>query len=47
MQRAGLEWSYRLAREPRRLWRRYASQNPRFIVAFAGQYVRYRRGLRR
>ncbi|MEX2527831.1 MAG: WecB/TagA/CpsF family glycosyltransferase [Gemmatimonadota bacterium] len=31
MQRAGLEWSYRLAREPRRLWRRYLVQNPRFL----------------
>ncbi len=40
MQRAGLEWSYRLSREPRRLWRRYASQNPRFLAAFAHQYLR-------
>jgi N-acetylglucosaminyldiphosphoundecaprenol N-acetyl-beta-D-mannosaminyltransferase len=40
MQRAGLEWSYRLSREPRRLWRRYASQNPRFLVAFGRQCLR-------
>jgi len=44
MQRAGLEWSYRLAREPRRLWRRYARYNPRFVAAFARQYARHRRG---
>jgi N-acetylglucosaminyldiphosphoundecaprenol N-acetyl-beta-D-mannosaminyltransferase len=44
MQRMGLEWCYRLAREPRRLWRRYASYNPRFIVAFARQYVAHRTG---
>ncbi|HEY2718915.1 MAG TPA: WecB/TagA/CpsF family glycosyltransferase [Solirubrobacteraceae bacterium] len=44
MQRNGLEWSYRLAREPRRLWRRYARYNPRFVAGFAGQYVRHRRG---
>jgi N-acetylglucosaminyldiphosphoundecaprenol N-acetyl-beta-D-mannosaminyltransferase len=44
MQRAGLEWIYRLAREPRRLWRRYARYNPRFVVAFARQYARERRG---
>jgi UDP-N-acetyl-D-mannosaminuronic acid transferase (WecB/TagA/CpsF family) len=25
MQKAGLEWSYRLAHEPRRLFRRYAT----------------------
>jgi N-acetylglucosaminyldiphosphoundecaprenol N-acetyl-beta-D-mannosaminyltransferase len=44
MQRGGLEWVYRLSREPRRLWRRYASQNPRFVAAFARQYVRTLRG---
>jgi N-acetylglucosaminyldiphosphoundecaprenol N-acetyl-beta-D-mannosaminyltransferase len=43
MQRNGLEWTYRLFREPRRLWRRYARYNPRFVVGFARQYARYRR----
>lgn len=43
MQRNGLEWIYRLSREPRRLWRRYASQNPRFVMGFARQYLRERR----
>jgi N-acetylglucosaminyldiphosphoundecaprenol N-acetyl-beta-D-mannosaminyltransferase len=47
MQRNGLEWSYRLAREPRRLWRRYARYNPRFIAGFARQYARHRRSGRR
>lgn len=32
MQRAGLEWLYRLIREPRRLWRRYLRNNPRFVL---------------
>lgn len=32
MQQAGLEWAYRLAVEPRRLWRRYASIVPRFLA---------------
>lgn len=27
----GLEWVYRLAKEPRRLWRRYLLGNPRFV----------------
>jgi len=31
MQRAGLEWLFRLATEPRRLWRRYASY-PLFVA---------------
>jgi N-acetylglucosaminyldiphosphoundecaprenol N-acetyl-beta-D-mannosaminyltransferase len=42
MQETGLEWTYRLAHEPRRLWRRYARYNPRFIAGFAGQYARHR-----
>jgi len=42
MQSAGLEWLYRLAHEPRRLWRRYARYNPRFVTGFARQYLRHR-----
>ena len=41
----GLEWIYRLAREPRRLWRRYARYNPRFVAGFARQYAKARSGL--
>jgi N-acetylglucosaminyldiphosphoundecaprenol N-acetyl-beta-D-mannosaminyltransferase len=44
MQSAGLEWLYRLAHEPRRLWKRYLTHNPRFVVGFARQYLRHRRG---
>ena len=31
MQRSGLEWVFRFAQEPRRLWRRYLVTNTRFI----------------
>lgn len=31
MQKIGLEWLFRLATEPRRLWKRYLYHNPRFI----------------
>ncbi|HVE80290.1 MAG TPA: WecB/TagA/CpsF family glycosyltransferase [Gemmatimonadaceae bacterium] len=31
LQRAGLEWLFRLVQEPRRLWRRYAYIVPKFI----------------
>ena len=31
MSNAGLEWLWRLAREPRRLWRRYLVDDPRFL----------------
>ena len=44
MQRSGLEWVFRLVAEPRRLWRRYARYNPRFVRGFAGQYLRHRLG---
>lgn len=33
MQRAGLEWLFRLASEPKRLWRRYLFGNVRFVWA--------------
>jgi N-acetylglucosaminyldiphosphoundecaprenol N-acetyl-beta-D-mannosaminyltransferase len=33
VQRLGLEWLYRLFREPRRLWRRYLRNNPAFVAA--------------
>lgn len=32
MRRAGLEWCFRLSREPRRLWRRYAYTNTMFVA---------------
>jgi N-acetylglucosaminyldiphosphoundecaprenol N-acetyl-beta-D-mannosaminyltransferase len=31
MSTVGLEWVYRLAQEPRRLWRRYLVQDPKFL----------------
>jgi N-acetylglucosaminyldiphosphoundecaprenol N-acetyl-beta-D-mannosaminyltransferase len=43
MQRHGLEWAYRLAREPARLGPRYLKTNPRFAVLAVGQYLRERR----
>jgi N-acetylglucosaminyldiphosphoundecaprenol N-acetyl-beta-D-mannosaminyltransferase len=39
MQERGLEWIYRIAQEPRRLLPRYLYFNPRFILAFARQYL--------
>jgi N-acetylglucosaminyldiphosphoundecaprenol N-acetyl-beta-D-mannosaminyltransferase len=40
LQAAGLEWLFRLACEPRRLWRRYLFHNPRFALRFALQLLR-------
>ena len=42
LQKLGLEWAFRLAQEPRRLWRRYLRYNPRFIAGFARQLGRER-----
>ena len=39
LQRTGLEWLYRLWREPRRLWRRYLILNPHFVLLLMGQLV--------
>jgi N-acetylglucosaminyldiphosphoundecaprenol N-acetyl-beta-D-mannosaminyltransferase len=47
MQSAGLEWLFRLSKEPRRLWKRYLTYNPRFVYGFARQYGRHRRHLAR
>ena len=44
MQRSGLEWFFRLIEEPGRLWKRYLSNNPRFVIKLIGQelgLVRY------
>jgi N-acetylglucosaminyldiphosphoundecaprenol N-acetyl-beta-D-mannosaminyltransferase len=43
MQRLGLEWVFRLAQEPRRLWPRYTRYNPRFVRDFARELVAHRR----
>lgn len=42
MQSHGLEWSFRLLMEPRRLWRRYAKHIPIFVVLVTRQYLTQR-----
>jgi N-acetylglucosaminyldiphosphoundecaprenol N-acetyl-beta-D-mannosaminyltransferase len=37
LQVLALEWLYRLACEPKRLWRRYLKNNPRFLLLVARQ----------
>lgn len=43
MQNAGLEWFYRLTREPSRLWRRYLLLNPYYLTLVGLQWLRLRR----
>ncbi len=45
MQRSGLEWSWRLAMEPRKMWRRYLASNSEFLW-LAGREVLRRRSSR-
>lgn len=40
MQRHGLEWAFRLACEPRRLWRRYCVTNSIFVARLSLELVR-------
>lgn len=42
MRENGLEWLYRLASEPRRLWRRYLIPGPPFVVLSLWEVVRRR-----
>lgn len=47
LQRAGLEWAFRLAVEPRRLWRRYARVVPRFLWGTTRERSSRRGGVQR
>jgi exopolysaccharide biosynthesis WecB/TagA/CpsF family protein len=40
IQRLGLQWAYRLAQEPTRLWRRYLLLNPAFLGLLTLQLLR-------
>ncbi len=37
LRRTGFEWTFRLMKEPKRLWKRYLSSNPLFVVLVAAQ----------
>ncbi|NIP92837.1 MAG: WecB/TagA/CpsF family glycosyltransferase, partial [Akkermansiaceae bacterium] len=37
VQRSGFEWLFRLVAEPKRLWRRYAVNNPAFLFRLLPQ----------
>jgi N-acetylglucosaminyldiphosphoundecaprenol N-acetyl-beta-D-mannosaminyltransferase len=39
MQRAGLEWLFRLMQEPKRLGRRYLVNNPLFVMRAGAQLL--------
>jgi N-acetylglucosaminyldiphosphoundecaprenol N-acetyl-beta-D-mannosaminyltransferase len=40
MSRGGLEWLYRLAQEPRRLWKRYLVRDPEFLLIVLREKIR-------
>jgi N-acetylglucosaminyldiphosphoundecaprenol N-acetyl-beta-D-mannosaminyltransferase len=39
VKRAGLQWLHRMGQEPRRLWKRYLINNPKFIVSILSQFA--------
>jgi N-acetylglucosaminyldiphosphoundecaprenol N-acetyl-beta-D-mannosaminyltransferase len=41
MMRLGLEWLFRLVKEPRRLWQRYLINNPAFLLLFSLQLLQH------
>jgi N-acetylglucosaminyldiphosphoundecaprenol N-acetyl-beta-D-mannosaminyltransferase len=47
LQRVGLEWAFRLAQEPRRLFSRYLRTNTQFMMMLSGELLRARRAERR
>jgi N-acetylglucosaminyldiphosphoundecaprenol N-acetyl-beta-D-mannosaminyltransferase len=40
IQKIGMEWFYRLITEPKRLWKRYFYNNPRFIIKVIPELLR-------
>ncbi|MEM9998689.1 MAG: WecB/TagA/CpsF family glycosyltransferase [Bacteroidota bacterium] len=44
LQKMGLEWAFRLAKEPKRLWRRYAKSVPLFMAGYLRQLAHERIG---
>jgi N-acetylglucosaminyldiphosphoundecaprenol N-acetyl-beta-D-mannosaminyltransferase len=47
MQRSGLEWLFRLASEPRRLWRRYLIGNAEFLYYLGRERIKHLTGWRK
>jgi len=47
MQSMGLEWSWRLAMEPRKMWKRYLVTNSEYLWLAAREIVSHRTGLAR
>lgn len=43
IQRSGFEWLFRLAMEPRRLWKRYLTNNPQFVLLVLAQIIGLKR----
>jgi N-acetylglucosaminyldiphosphoundecaprenol N-acetyl-beta-D-mannosaminyltransferase len=39
MKKSGLQWAHRLIQDPRRLWRRYLVNNPKFLIAITAQLL--------
>jgi N-acetylglucosaminyldiphosphoundecaprenol N-acetyl-beta-D-mannosaminyltransferase len=39
VKRSGMQWAHRLVQDPRRLWKRYLVNNPKFLMAISAQLM--------
>jgi N-acetylglucosaminyldiphosphoundecaprenol N-acetyl-beta-D-mannosaminyltransferase len=39
VKKSGMQWAHRLLQDPRRLWKRYLVNNPKFLVAITAQLL--------
>ncbi len=39
VKRSGMQWAHRLLQDPRRLWKRYLINNPKFLMAISAQLL--------
>ena len=44
MQESGMEWFYRILQEPKRMWKRYAKTNPKFVWMVLKEIYKKHRG---
>jgi N-acetylglucosaminyldiphosphoundecaprenol N-acetyl-beta-D-mannosaminyltransferase len=42
VKKAGMQWAHRLLQDPRRLWKRYLVNNPKFLMAITAQLLGFR-----
>ena len=44
MQKAGLEWLYRVMQEPGRMWKRYLKTNTKYLILLLSEKFKAKKG---